>query len=233
MALTEEYTGSNGSWGTEFSLTAHSTSLPTQTTDGVYAPWIDTTNFARGDLYYIRGYETVVSGGTKRLVYKLAVAGWGLHGSKLWTCPPLMLVHGWDFTLQRAAGSDRTIEYGVRGVEGAVTEAFSNTNTISTTERFIASNSTSKTPQTTAGLYQLFLDLNALAKSDEFSLKCYEEVRDAASADVVLFDLLLKGVRTYKVYTTPTLFLDNGWEFSLDKIAGADASIPASIRKVA
>lgn len=233
MTLAESYTGSNGSWGTEFSLTAHSTTLPAQTTDGLYAPWIDMVNLARGDLYRLRAYETVIAAGTKRICFEHHIPGWGLNPDKLFTIPPLMLVHGWDFTLTRIAGTDRTIEYGVRGVTGAVTEPFSNTNTIGATEFFIASNSTTKTKQTAVGLYQVFLDVNALAKSDEFELKMYEEVRDAATVDQVGMRALLKGARSLKIYSTPTLFLDNGWEFSLKKIAGTDRSIPASLRKVA
>jgi hypothetical protein len=233
MALTEEYTGSNGTWGTEFSLTAHSTTLAEQSSDGLYAPWVDTSALARGDLYRLRAYESVESAGTKRIVLNQDIPGWGLAFSELFTLPPLMLLHKWDFTLTRIAGSDRTIEYGVRGVEGAVTEAFAGSDTITTTEFFLASDSTTKTKQTTAGLYQLFLDVNALAKSDEFELKMYEEVRDAATTDRSQVLGLLKGVRTAKVYVTPTLFLDNGWEFSLDKIAGTDQAIPRSIRKVA
>lgn len=233
MTLGEEFTGSNGTWGTEFSLTAHSTTLGTQTTDGLYSAWIDVSAMDRGDVYEIKAYETVVSGGTKRICFQHTIPGHGLAGDELFTIPPFMFVHGWDFTLTRLLGTDRTIEYGVRSVEGAVSEAFSGTDTIGTTEFFLASDSTTKTKQTDAGLYQLFIDVSAIAKSDEFLLKVYEEVRDAASTDRAQTLALLKGVRATPIYVAPTLFLDNGWEFSLDKIAGTDQSLPRSIRKVA
>jgi hypothetical protein len=233
VALGEEYTGSNGSWGTEFSLTAHSTSLPSQTSDGLYAPWIDVANLARGDEYIIRAYETVVSGGTKRLYFSHVIPGWGLPARKLFTIPPAMLLHGWDFTLQRIAGSDRTIEYSVKGIEGAVTEYDSGTDTISTSEYFLASDSTSISKQTEVGLYQLFMDVNALAKGDDFRVNLWEEVRGASSTEQAVRLANLTGVRSHKVYATPTLELLNGWEFSMQRRTGADRSVPWSIRKVA
>lgn len=233
MTLSEKYAGSNGTWGTEFSLSAGSTSIQARTSAGLYAAWIDSTNLARGDVYVLRAYEKVVSGGTQRIAFAALIPGMGLAPDKLWTCPPLMLLNGWDFTLQRLTGSDRTIEYSIKAVEGAVTEAFTGTDTVGATEFYIASASTTKTSRTTAGVYQVFLDLNALAKSDDFELKMYEKVRAASAADAVGMDLSLKGLRTLKIYATPSLHLANGWEFSLKKLAGTDQSIPHSIRKVA
>ena len=233
MALTEEYTGSNGTWGTEFSLTAHSTTLGTQTTDGLYSPWVDLSAAVRGDQYRLRGYETTVGGGTKRIFVDQGIPGWGLNTNEIFTIPPVMLMHGWDFTLQRIAGADSTIEYGVRGVEGAVTEPFSGTDVIGVTEFFCASDSTTKTKQTDDGLYQLWVDVNAMAKSDVFEIKAYDEVRDAATTDRIVMTSTLIGLRSNKIWTSPVLFLANGWEFSLKKGAGTDQSLPRSIRKVA
>jgi hypothetical protein len=102
-----------------------------------------------------------------------------------------------------------------------------------TTEFFIASESTSKTKQTSAGIYQLWLDLNALAKNDVFEIKCTEEARAADTVEQVAYRATLWGVKTSKVWVSPALALMNGWEFSIDRLAGADRAIPYSIRKLA
>ncbi len=48
----------------------------------------------------------------------------------------------------------------------AITEAFNASVTVTATEYFLASASTTKTNQTADGVYQLWLDLNALANGD-------------------------------------------------------------------
>lgn len=114
----------------------------------------------------------------------------------------------------------------------AISEAFNGSASISTTEYFLASNSTTATYQTGDGVYQLFLDLNALAAGDIYELKCYEKTRSASTARVV-FSETIRGPLASPVLATPSLLLLHGWEFSLDKIAGTDRTIEWSIRQVA
>jgi hypothetical protein len=230
MTLLEKYAGTNGTWGTEYSLTGSTASIQAQTADGLYAPWIDMSALARGDLYRLRAYEKVESGGTQREVEE-----WNIRHQQtapLITIPPLMLLHGWDFTLQRLAGTDRTITWSVKGVEGGITEAFTSTSTIGTTEHFLASNSTSKTKQTVAGIYMVFLDVSAVAKGDDFLFTCTEEARAADTVEQAVFKRLIRWGGSPH-YVSEALHLSNGWEFSLDKIAGTDRAIGRSIRKAA
>jgi hypothetical protein len=114
----------------------------------------------------------------------------------------------------------------------AITEAFNNAATISTTEYFLASNSTTKTSQTDDGVYQCFIELNNLVRGDKYVLKVYEKVR-SASTDRVIFSATIANDQTDDNYVTPSLILLHGWEFSLIRTAGADRSIAWSIRKVA
>jgi hypothetical protein len=144
-----------------------------------------------------------------------------------------MLMHGWDFSLERLAGADRTITWAIRALGGVPTEAFNGNPTVGTTEYFLASASTTKTKQTTAGVYQLFLDVNALAKNDVFEVKVTDEARAADTVEQVAYRATLWGVKTSKVWVSPALALMNGWEFSLDKLAGTDRAIPFSVRKLA
>lgn len=114
----------------------------------------------------------------------------------------------------------------------AISEAFQSSATIGTTERYLASDSTTKTDQTTDGIYQLFLDLNAVTTADTFQVRVYERISSGGTARCVE-EWVLTGNSNTPHWATPALILMHGWEFSLKKIAGTDRAIPWSIRKVA
>jgi hypothetical protein len=114
----------------------------------------------------------------------------------------------------------------------ALSEAFTNTATITTTERFLASNSTTKTDQTDDGVFQLFLNMSALAAGDIYRVRVYERVTSAGTSRVVMEENVA-GPMGSPHYVTPTMIFLHGWEYSITKIAGTDRSIDWSIRKVA
>lgn len=114
----------------------------------------------------------------------------------------------------------------------AISEAFQASVSVSTTEYFLASASTTKTDQTADGVYQCFLDLSALAAGDVFRIRCYERVSSGGTARVVLEENVA-GPLGSPHYVTPSLILIHGWEFSLTRLAGSDRTIVWSIRKVA
>lgn len=113
MAITEAYANSASISTTEYSLPANSTTLATNTTDGVYQLLLDLNAMAAGDSYTIKMYEKVQSSGTKRVCYTAVVEG---AQSEIWVSPSIILMNGWDMTMQRTAGSDRTIEWSIRQV---------------------------------------------------------------------------------------------------------------------
>jgi hypothetical protein len=114
MAITEAFTNSASISTTEYSLPNNSTSLTPITDDGVYQTFIDLANMAAGDQYEIKLYEKVTSGGTQRLVDTWIVTG--AQPSPAFTLPSFILLHGWDVTMKRLAGSDRTIGWSIRKV---------------------------------------------------------------------------------------------------------------------
>jgi hypothetical protein len=116
MAIAEAYSGTNGTWGTEYSLTGAGTTLQTQTTDGVYQLFLDLNAVALGDTYEIRCYEKARSADTQRVVQMATVShAQGADGALYYT-EPIVLMHGWDYSLKRTAGSDRTITWSIRSV---------------------------------------------------------------------------------------------------------------------
>lgn len=114
MAFQVLYTDSGTTVSTtEYSLTNDSTSVATQTTDAVISVWIDFVNLAAGDEYEIALREQVVSGGTQRRIILGNVVG---AQPDPWISPAFQVMHGWDVTLTKIAGTDRSISWNIRAV---------------------------------------------------------------------------------------------------------------------
>ena len=114
----------------------------------------------------------------------------------------------------------------------AITETHSGNPTVTTSEYFCASASTTATYQTTDGVCQAFFDVSAMAAGDEYQFRAYEKVRSSSTARVVA-EWVLSGAQAEPVFPTPSLILLHGWEFSIKKLAGTDRAIEFSIRSVA
>ena len=87
-----------------------------QTDDGVYQLWIDplVAPMAKGDEFRIRIYEKVeATGGTKRVVFSATLSD---AQAELFVTPMLILINGWDMTIQKIAGSDRAFDASVRKI---------------------------------------------------------------------------------------------------------------------
>lgn len=115
MAITEAEVLDGVTVGaTELSIVSGTTTLQTVTDDGVYQLWIDAANMAKGDEFKIRIYEKVeATGGTKRVVFSATLCD---VQSELFVTPSLVLMHGWDMTIQKIAGTDRAFDASIRKV---------------------------------------------------------------------------------------------------------------------
>lgn len=114
MAISEAYTDAGTTISTtEYSLTNDSTTIATQTADGVYQAFLDLSAMAAGDEYRVRVYDKVDSAGTQRVIYEATLIG---VQSQIFVTPPLLLIHGWDFTLDKIAGTDRSIRWSIRKI---------------------------------------------------------------------------------------------------------------------
>lgn len=115
----------------------------------------------------------------------------------------------------------------------AISEAFSGSASITTTEYDLPSASTSLSAQTTDGIYQLFLDLSALTSTEQYRLRTYEKARSTGTQRVV-DEVIFSGVQTVEpIYVTPALLLLHGWTYTLQKLQGTNQTIEWSIRQVA
>ncbi len=114
MAIAELYTGSAVTIGvTELSLVSGTTTLQSDATDGIYQVWIEPVNMAANDEYIVRLYEKVIGTATKRLVESWTLIGDLVNNVVL---PSVILMHGWDYTMQKVAGTDRAFSWSIRKV---------------------------------------------------------------------------------------------------------------------
>lgn len=114
----------------------------------------------------------------------------------------------------------------------AITEAFSSSETVGTTEHSLTTDTAGPDTETSDGVFQVFLDLNAVVAGDMFRLRLYEK---AASGDTqrLVEEWIFDGAQSRPVFASPSFILIHGWDFTLTKLAGTDRSISWSIRKVA
>lgn len=115
MAIAELISGTEAIGTTEWSL-ATDTSYDTgdaQTTDGVFQVFLDLSDMIAGDQLQVRVYEKVLSSSTQRIAQQWILSG--AQGQPIWVSPSLILMHGWDFTLDALAGTI-TVDWSIRQV---------------------------------------------------------------------------------------------------------------------
>jgi len=114
MTITEYASGTETVTSSEWSLTTDTAGPDTQTDDGEYQFFFDVNALAKGDVFQFAVYEKVISGGTQRVVYKAHLAN--AQSDPIWASPKLILLHGWDATLLKVTGTDRSIDFSVRRI---------------------------------------------------------------------------------------------------------------------
>lgn len=112
MAISEAYSGTASISTTEFSCPNNSTTLTPVTADGVYQVFLDTSDMVEGDQLQIRIYEKCRSADTQRIIYEAVLTG---AMAETWVSPSLILLHGWDVTLDALAGTI-TVNWSIRQV---------------------------------------------------------------------------------------------------------------------
>lgn len=110
MTITvESFTGSETVSTTEWSLTTDTSGPDADTTEGVFQAFIDLNALAAGDVFEFAVYEKVRTGDTQRVVYSAQFAN--AQAQPVWVSPTLILGVGWDMTLIKISGTDRTINW--------------------------------------------------------------------------------------------------------------------------
>jgi hypothetical protein len=114
VAINEAYSGSASISTTEYSCpnAGNYSSANAITTDGIYQVFLDTSDMVAGDQLQIRIYEKCRSGDTQRVIYEAILTG---TMADTWVSPSLILLHGWDVTLDALAGTI-TVNWSIRQV---------------------------------------------------------------------------------------------------------------------
>lgn len=117
MAISEAYTSAGLTVSTtELSMVSGTSTLQNITTDGIFQAFIDLSAMAAGDEFDFAIYEKVNSAGTKRRCFVATFANAQGTNNAIWVSPALVLMHGWDMTLDKIAGTDRSIPYSIRQI---------------------------------------------------------------------------------------------------------------------
>lgn len=103
---------------------------------------------------------------------------------------------------------------------------------ISTTEYYLASASTTPTYQTTDGVFQLFLDLSNMVAADQYRFRLYEKY-DSGGTTRLVEEWIFSNAQSKPGIFLPAFTLGEGWEYSGLRLAGSDRTIYWSIRKIA
>lgn len=114
MAIAQSYSGTETVSTTEHSLTTDTAGPDATVATGIYQCFLDLSALAAGDHFVFKVYEKVLSSSTQQLVY---VANFiNVQAQPIWVSPSLVLIHGWDMTLDKVAGTDRSIDWSIRGI---------------------------------------------------------------------------------------------------------------------
>lgn len=113
MAIVELYSGTEAVGATEHSCTTDTSGPDSDTTDGVFQVFLDVSDMVAGDQLQIRIYEKVRSADTQQIVYEAILTG--AQAQPIWVSPSLVLLHGWDVTLDALAGTI-TVNWSIRQV---------------------------------------------------------------------------------------------------------------------
>ena len=216
---------------TDWSFTADQSGAASQSTSGVYQGFFDLSALATGDTFEIRCYEKVpTSGGAQRIVWSAFATG--VQSEPILVTPSLVLGVAWDFICKKIAGTDRSITGRIARVGDISDIAYYQVGeTVGTTEHSFITDTAGPDTATVPGVYQAFIDVNALTAGDEFDLTLYEKVASTSGTQRVVWKHRLVGPYSRPILVLPSFIAGVGWDMTLKKIAGTDRAINARIAK--
>jgi hypothetical protein len=113
----------------------------------------------------------------------------------------------------------------------AITELYTGTEAVSTTEHSLTTDSSGPDADTTDGVFQAFLDVADMVAGDELEIKVYEKAR-SGDTQRLIETWVLNGAQSAPLWVSPSLILMHGWDFTVKATAGT-ITVNWSIRQVA
>lgn len=199
-------------------MTTDTSGPDADTTDGLFQLALDLSDMADGESVRVRAYEKCRSGDTQRKVFESTYAD-AMQEPLIYT-PPLILMHGWDFTITTMVGTVNCL-WSIRSLAQTVTERATGTEAVSTTEWSLATDTSYDTgdAQTSDGFYQTFIDVNDMTDGDVLQVRAYEKCR-SGDTQRLGYQAYLAGSQMNPMYFSPTLCGMHGWDWTLDAITG-------------
>ena len=113
----------------------------------------------------------------------------------------------------------------------AISEAFSGTEAVSTTEWSMTTDTAGPDAEASDGVFQCFLDVNDLVAGDILQIRLYETCQSAGTQRLAK-EWILTGAQAEPLWVSDSFILLHGWDWTLDALAGT-VTVLWSIRKVA
>lgn len=99
---------------TEWSMSANTTGVSANTTDGIFQIFVDAADLVTGEALTLKVYEKVWSAGTQRAVYSATLVDGQID--PVWVSPSLILMNGWDMTANLTQGTSTYLQWSIRQV---------------------------------------------------------------------------------------------------------------------
>jgi hypothetical protein len=207
---------------TEFSLATNSTTLTPQTDDVYLSVRVSVPAAVAGDVFVVRVYEKINAGSSTPL------DTWTIGGTELVALqlPLLMVGGGWDVTVQKTAGTDRSVRWTLEKETSSFTFT-DDSATIGSTEYSLPGDTATPTPQSTDCYVQPWISFASAAAGDRFRVRVYEKMNNGSSTAIV--DRVVNGAQS-TLWTCPLLLVGGGWDVTVTKVAGTDRAIAWSLR---
>lgn len=95
------------------------------------------------------------------------------------------------------------------------------------TEHFLGTD-----PDTTAGVFQFWVELSALARGDTLEVRVYEKITGTGDTARQAMLWTFTNEQADGIFPTHSFVLLHGWRFSMNQTTGSSRSIKWSVRKV-
>ncbi len=116
----------------------------------------------------------------------------------------------------------------------AISEAFAVSETVTqATEWSLTTDSAGPDLNTDDGVFQVFLDLNALVDGDVLRFRAYEKVQSGDTQRAFFVQDISNAQGAEDNWVSPSFILLHGWDFTAQMVTATSRAITASVRKVA
>ncbi|MCS6302370.1 MAG: hypothetical protein H8K07_01690 [Nitrospira sp.] len=113
----------------------------------------------------------------------------------------------------------------------AISEAFTGTEAVSTTEWSLTTDTAGPDAETSDGIFQAFLDVSDMVAGDILQIRLYETCR-SGDTQRLAHEWILTGAQAEPLWVSDSFLLMQGWDWTVLAVAGT-ITVLWSIRKVA